>query len=163
MDIYTARPLEDVKPFTISDYVPGGMTALHDAIGRSIRATERAERSDDRVIVVIMTDGHENSSHEWNKRSILKLIEEKRADGWDFVYLGAGEESWAGAMDLGFEKNQVINYGKSAYDHTAAIQDVAMASSHVTRSARGSRASESYLAVSPTKARLEAKAKKAHR
>lgn len=158
-DVFSAKPLTDVKTFTSADYVPGGMTALHDAIGRTVRSTERAERNDDRVLVVVMTDGLENSSREWNKDTILSLIEEKRADGWEFVYLGAGEESWAGGKSLGFTQDQMISYGDlDAHDHKHAVQDVAFASSNVTRQARGSGASYAYLAASPEKTRLEKKA-----
>jgi hypothetical protein len=41
------------------------------------------------VLVTIITDGLENSSMEWNRISVQKLIEECKCLGWNFAYIGA--------------------------------------------------------------------------
>jgi hypothetical protein len=41
------------------------------------------------VLVTIITDGLENSSMEWNRISVQKLIEECKGLGWNFAYIGA--------------------------------------------------------------------------
>lgn len=140
---YVNRPLSETPSLTPEDYVPGGMTALYDAIAKSIRSAEVSVSSNDKVIVVIMTDGGENSSVEYNRYQgghdrILRLIQGKRGDGWDFVFLGAGEEAWQAGRDLGFVGQfapAAINYGKwDHHDHlvtyTALASSTADAHNH---------------------------------
>lgn len=87
-------------------YRPGGMTALFDAVGDSIKRTEEWVSANDwqrQIKVVVLTDGEENSSSKWHvknprqdndNRDIAGLIEWKRNEGWDFVFLGAGGTAW---------------------------------------------------------------------
>jgi hypothetical protein len=57
------------------------------------------------VIMVIMTDGYENSSTEDRDGSqVREFVKQREADGWNFFYLGANQDAWAtGAshFDLG--------------------------------------------------------------
>jgi uncharacterized protein YegL len=87
-------PIGDVKPLTEETYRPGGMTALYDAVGSAIKVLEEATRPNDRIIVVVTTDGEENSSRSFTQAQIKTMIEAKRELGWEFVYLGAGDAAW---------------------------------------------------------------------
>ena len=60
-----AIPLHSVRKLNNELYVPGGNTALNDAIGITVRKVEGDRPQVDKVITVIMTDGEENSSREW--------------------------------------------------------------------------------------------------
>lgn len=81
------------------DYVlhPRGGTALFDAIGVGYSKTVEdiealdPDKQPETVIFMIVTDGQENSSREHSTESIKKMIEDGRAKGWDFQFLGAGE------------------------------------------------------------------------
>lgn len=57
------------------------------------------------VIMVIMTDGYENSSREDpTGDKVRDFVKAREADGWNFFYLGANQDAWAtGAkqFDLG--------------------------------------------------------------
>jgi uncharacterized protein YegL len=88
-------PIADVKPLTEATYVPSGMTALYDAVGAAIKVLEEATRPDDRVIVVVTTDGEENNSRIFTQARIKEMLDAKRKLGWEFVYLGAGDAKWA--------------------------------------------------------------------
>lgn len=92
-----ARPV-DVPEIDSHNYQPSGGTALFDAIGTLITGPV-AEGG--KVLVVIHTDGHENSSREWRKHALVRLIESRKADGWTFVFLGAGVDTWRQGEDLG--------------------------------------------------------------
>ena len=66
-----SMPLQEVPQLTAATYTPGGSTALFDAIGRTIKETDRritalpdAEKPG-KVILAIFTDGEENSSQEY--------------------------------------------------------------------------------------------------
>jgi Mg-chelatase subunit ChlD len=87
--IHNGVDIKDVEEYTNKTYVPDGMTALFDAIGRGI--SEASVRGEDRkVLVAILTDGHENSSTEFNKNRLSEMINKYTAKGWEFIYLGVG-------------------------------------------------------------------------
>lgn len=124
--VYSDKSIEDVPDMTEDDFIPGGMTALRDGVGRAIMAAERTASPGDKVIVVIMTDGGENSSTEYSHEDILRHIEGKRKDKWEFVFLGAGEEAWNAGALLGIQASHTINYGvKDKQDHLRAFNYLA--------------------------------------
>jgi len=96
--VYQALPLEAVPPLVLE---PRGGTALHDAVAKAI-ITVRRDADPDHVIMVIITDGAENSSKEYEgeqgARKITGMISRRQAaDGWEFIYLGAGLQGIASA------------------------------------------------------------------
>lgn len=135
-------------------FVPRGMTALLDGVGEAIRRMEKFVRSGDNVAITIMTDGGENSSHEFTKDSVTKLMDEKREDGWEFNFLGAGPAAWGGASLLGISHTHVINYSGDAHDHSVAFAAAALSNVAKTRGM-----SSSYVESTPLlKSQLESKA-----
>ena len=115
---FAAIPGAEVRPIG-DDYSPGGMTALYDAVGRSVTKTQRyLERlGDDRpsdVIVVILTDGMENASRKWTARQVFDLITEAEDSGWQFVFLGANQDSWSVAQNMGIRKGAVVDWAPNA-------------------------------------------------
>lgn len=116
---FNGIPGAEVRPLGPSDYSPGGMTALLDAMGESIKATQRQLRRQGRdaptdVIVVVMTDGMENASTNWTRSAIFDLITECEQAGWQFIFLGANQESWAVARDMGMQRAAVVDF---AHEH----------------------------------------------
>jgi Mg-chelatase subunit ChlD len=110
---FAAIPGAEVRPLG-DDYSPGGMTALYDAVGRSTTKTQRylERQSDDRpsdVIVAILTDGMENASRKWTARRVFDLIIEAENTGWQFVFLGANQDSWAVPQGLGIRRGDVVD------------------------------------------------------
>jgi len=102
---FVGEPVEKVPDLDAQSYVPRGQTALHDAIGRTIHETEawvREHAWNDRVLILIITDGQENASREYDLRAVHALIERKEQDGWNFAYMGANQDSFAvgGAMGV---------------------------------------------------------------
>lgn len=88
--------------------VPRGMTALLDAMGRSINeAGDRLSKmSEDQrpglVVFVIVTDGQENASHEFTRNQIKGTIERQQKEyNWQFTFLGANQDAFAEAASLG--------------------------------------------------------------
>ncbi|MGW5477634.1 VWA domain-containing protein [Streptomyces sp. NPDC004008] len=119
--VYENTPLALVPDFTLQ---PRGMTALLDAVGRTV--TTLGEQladmpEDDRaseVIVVILTDGHENASREYTLTQIKDLItEQQTAYGWKFVFLGADQDAFAAAADIGIRRDTTLSYSS---EHTQA-------------------------------------------
>lgn len=86
---YNGVDISEVKPYTVATYIPEGMTALYDAVGKGIgEASRRGEKR--KVIVAILTDGHENSSHEVTKKQVSDMIAKYTEAGWAFIFLAAG-------------------------------------------------------------------------
>ena len=111
--------LADVPSLRETGYQPGGMTALFDAVAHTVLSTDerlRAEGCDhEKVMVVVMTDGLENSSTDYTARSLGDLI--RAYDGrpnWTFVYLGAAHATLADAQDmagmLAFERGNAMRW-----------------------------------------------------
>jgi uncharacterized protein YegL len=98
--LITSADLTDVPPLTDETYIPRGMTALLDAMGRTIDdlgkelAALPEEERPGQVIIVTLTDGYENSSHDYSHEKVAELIKQQReAYNWEFIFLGADVES----------------------------------------------------------------------
>jgi len=92
-----AAKLSDVPALDSKNYTPRGMTALLDAVGKTVAEFEAKVNleADDRVLLVIQTDGQENSSQEFTWDTIRELLEKRTADArWTVVYLGQGVNAW---------------------------------------------------------------------
>lgn len=126
--LHKGVPIQKVPQYKLK---PRGMTALLDAVGRAIIETgERLAKMKDQdrpglVVFVIMTDGHENSSVEFNKTQIKKMIGEQQDKyNWHFTFLGADQDAFAEAGKMGMDAAAAANFDKgkvfAAYHATSA-------------------------------------------
>ncbi len=104
---YEDKPLAEASRISRDSYQPRGGTPLYDAVGECVRRVNVKGRG---VIVVIITDGQENSSHEFTKDSIKALIKSKESEGWTFTFLGANIDSYAVGGGIGVPLHNVANY-----------------------------------------------------
>ena len=107
--LYDRTKISNVKKLTEKEYYVGGCTALYDAIGKTI--TELDRKHPEKVLFVITTDGMENASREYNKNNIKKLIESHK--NYEFIFLGAGIDSYSEGASIGIRKENISNYSKS--------------------------------------------------
>jgi hypothetical protein len=124
----------DVKraqPLTSATFVPRGNTALMDAIGRSIVDTgSRIERMPnherpEKVVMVIVTDGRENASKEYNQAKVHEMITHQRDKyAWEFVFLGANQDAIKAATNLGMAAGNAMSYAHNAAGSTKAFASV---------------------------------------
>lgn len=137
--------LQEVGPLSRESYKPNGGTNLYDAIGLTIERVSRQLEGQDtvpNVLVVIITDGEENASREYNLDAVKKLIQAKEQEGWTFVYLGANQDAWKVGASFGLAKGQTMSYSTDHMDSTMATLSAATATYRSTRSAlAGSNAS----------------------
>lgn len=90
-------PISKAMTLDGKSYEPRGGTPLYDAIGKTIRAAENQAGDKYKVIFMVLTDGQENSSHEWQLDGVKALIKEKEdKHHWTFTYVGIGVDAWAG-------------------------------------------------------------------
>lgn len=92
-----------IKDISAEDYTPRGGTPLYDAIGRGIDGLDKklAGAGTGKAILVIVTDGQENSSRRYNHAAISELIKARQAAGWLIVFLGAGLDAASQGLALG--------------------------------------------------------------
>ncbi len=115
------------------NYQPSALTPLFDAVGRAIRETDEQLENlpdDTEVILVILTDGEENSSTEFSLEAIKALIQEKLNAGWAVTYLGASEEAWQGGQALGVPLGSTMNFVGTPDSVQAAMRGNSMALSN---------------------------------
>lgn len=113
-------PLQEIRPITNKDYYARGNTALLDAVGRTINIigarlnTTPEEERPDKVIIVITTDGKENSSHEFSTAQIKEMITHQQEKySWNFIFLGANIDAVGEAGKLGIDPQFARKYTAS--------------------------------------------------
>ena len=93
-------PVAQVKELDENTYRPSCCTALYDAMGMSLNSLRVKVRKEDRVLVTVVTDGYENASSEYNGAAIKALVDELKAEGWVFAYIGANHDVEAVAATI---------------------------------------------------------------
>jgi len=127
-------------------YKPSGGTALLDAmgttidsVGRKLAAMPEAERPS-KVIFLIITDGHENSSHRYSAAQIKSMVEhQKDVYSWEFVFMGANIDAISAGTNLGISAHNTLNYAATAAG-TADLYKTVSESMSMYRSSNSSRA-----------------------
>lgn len=98
--LHDCVPCEEVKELTGYDYMPQCCTALYDAMGMSLTGLRSKVAEGDRVLVTVVTDGYENASREYSGVAIKNLVDELKAAGWVFAYIGANQDVEAVAATI---------------------------------------------------------------
>jgi uncharacterized protein YegL len=99
------------------DLRPRGYTPLYDAIcetidevGVRLKETKKETRPD-KVLFVIITDGHENASKKFRMEDVRKRVtHQKDVYKWEFVFLGANIDSYALGNQMGLSIGTMSNY-----------------------------------------------------
>jgi uncharacterized protein YegL len=109
--------ISGVSDISDKDYFVRGSTALLDAIGKTINKIgnvqkhTKPEMRADKVLVIITTDGMENSSIEYSYDQIKRMIEHQKTQyGWEFIFLGANIDALATAERFGIDASRAANY-----------------------------------------------------
>ena len=112
--------LQDIVPLTDKDYFVRGGTALYDAVALGIRKIANVQKQTrkqgraDKVIMVITTDGYENSSRETNAAMLHQMIDDCKKEDWEFLFLGADIDAQAAAGNIGIETHRAANFVKDS-------------------------------------------------
>lgn len=114
---YNGIDISDIPELNDRNYVPGGMTALIDAMGRTIDDVgNRLAKTPDylrpeKVIMVIITDGEENDSVEYTRDQVFSKIEHQtNIYKWEFMFLGANQDAIREAAKYGISSRNTLNY-----------------------------------------------------
>ena len=141
--IYLGKKLDEVKDI---DYKVGGMTKLWDGLGTAIDdvgkwlADMPEEERPSKNLIVVITDGGENSSTEYRLKDIKDRIREQTEKyNWSFIYLGNDLSDAKDADNLNFKfkgfttkkkfynNYDVISTGVTAYRCAADVATASLA------------------------------------
>lgn len=128
-EVYRNKPINEAQNFELH---PRNMTALYDAIGRTINNTGEElknlpeEEKPNKVIVVIVTDGMENASQEFSAKDIKEMMDhQKEKYSWQFIFICSHEDQIKDAeTNLGFSKGNVMSMGSSGNSVRAAYSNL---------------------------------------
>lgn len=120
------EPISDIDVIElIRDYRPRGGTALYDAIANTIARMDSGSSKNEKNLVIVMTDGHENSSQEYSlyqdgRKRLFQLIKRMEKKGnFTFVYLGANVDAYAEAGAIGISSGNTVSYSATHGSVTA--------------------------------------------
>lgn len=136
--LYEDRILDvkEVEELTSENYRPNGNTALNDAIVQSMVSFKLKENAmkpsqqPDKVLVIIVTDGEENSSREYPKSKIdevKKLITKRKTENWQFMFICSTEDAALTGEALGVSKGNVFQYTNDAVGNNIMYSTLSMA------------------------------------
>ena len=114
--IHDRFPVEIIEPLTEKEYYVRGCTALLDAVGTAIEKTDNVQKHlpethrAGKVIVVITTDGLENSSEHYTQEQVRRMIEDRKECGWEFLFLGANIDAGKEAEKIGIARKRSVTY-----------------------------------------------------
>jgi hypothetical protein len=112
---HVARRIAEVPDLAGSDFRPRGTTPLIDAAMETIAAIRASleGRADVKVVMAIQTDGHENASRRFRWEDLRREIAAREAEGWEFVFMGAGlgRDTYAMGARMGIAAEKTLSYG----------------------------------------------------
>jgi Mg-chelatase subunit ChlD len=105
----TETKAKDIRDLDVNTYRPNAYTPLHDAVGKMLQTMQQQAGAGDKVLIVVVTDGEENCSQEYDLAKIQQLIQQQEAAGWAFAYIGVSADAWAGGTRMGMKTGSVMN------------------------------------------------------
>ena len=109
----------NVRNLNNDTYRPDGSTSLFDAIGMTVQIIEneikqQLNNSNTTVVIVILTDGHENSSKIFNLSEIRQNISRLEETGkWTFSFIGATLDAADVADSMAIKRQNSFVFEKS--------------------------------------------------
>jgi Mg-chelatase subunit ChlD len=108
--VHFRAPVGEVPNLTPETFQPRHSTPLIDAAVITIRKARDVYKPQDKVVIMILTDGHENASIEHRMADLAALVKEATAWGWQFVFLGAGMDAYADAGRAGIRAAKTVSF-----------------------------------------------------
>lgn len=111
--MHSRVPLREVPKLTNKQYTVRGCTALFDAVGFAINSVNPKKKN---VILMIQTDGEENSSQEYTGDQVRQLVKAKEEMGWDVRFIGSDlsqKDAIRFSSVIGIDVGKTVVFNKS--------------------------------------------------
>lgn len=129
-------PLASAKKLNRDSYVPFGGTALNDAILRANAVLDF--KSPERAVVVIITDGEENSSREAQPGAAKTAILNMQSKDYRVVFLAANQDAFKTGANYGVRQDAISNFDFNKKGIQGAfLTSASLASNYATKGAVG--------------------------
>jgi uncharacterized protein YegL len=128
--------LNALEPFNEKTYTPRGTTALYDGIGNAIDdeldfLAEDPMNRVDKTLVVILTDGEENSSVIYHQQLIKRKIKEMEEEfSWKFIFLAANQDAVFTAQSFGISSGSALNFTADSDGVANVYHTISKATTH---------------------------------
>lgn len=118
--VYDRKKSKNVE----TDYklIPRGMTALYDAVGKTMTrvSKEVSSKAKSNKILMIVTDGVENASKEWNQSDVKKLLKRAEKVGWEIIYMASNINAKQTGQLMGVTLGKTMGYVNDNLGNMAA-------------------------------------------
>jgi len=122
------QAVSDVRRLTVRDYSPVGLTPLYDAVGVALAdvvgPTIGAGNSSQFGVVVVLSDGEENSSVQYSLSSARRVVAEAVSRGIEIRFYGMGPAAASEATLLGIPLSGTIQIDQTAAGLDEAFDDL---------------------------------------
>lgn len=130
-ELFFEEPVDKLDEIDKDSYYPNGLTPMLDAVGYTINKLKEStdyKADNHRYLIVIMSDGQENDSKEYNYSTIAKMIKSLQdTERWTFTYMGP-----MGELDKIEKKLHIPKGNISGYEIT--VDGAKDATAQITRS-----------------------------
>lgn len=133
-EVYRGKDVNEVEYLDENSYRPGGCTAMNDAIGTAIDNIGtwlngmKEEDKPEKNLIVIMTDGEENSSREYSIEKVKEMIKHQEDKyNWTFLYLGTDISDASYAKSYGFTNRAFTTKASASMDNVYTTLNASMA------------------------------------
>lgn len=116
--VYKNKSIKDVEKLNSETYFPAGTTSLCDAIGTTIKYADTQSGKGCDKIIVILTDGDDNTSKNYTRNHINDLISIKKKEGWQFVFLAANQDAINTATQYGIGNGAAMTFDQAHTEDT---------------------------------------------
>jgi hypothetical protein len=147
---YYGVPVDNAEWLSAVKYKPNGSTSLLDAIGTSVQILEQqqlleAPVFDTTFVVIILTDGYENSSTKFNKEDIRRTISRLQETGkWTFSFISATLDAVNIARDMDIRSANSYQFSKDGMKKEVWDKVSKSVRSYATRKRGGENLDELY-------------------
>lgn len=141
------QPPEEIKPLTLDDYKPDGMTAMYDSVALAAEMLAALpEASEAAFLILVISDGQENNSKRVSGPELKARLAELQATGrWTITYLGANVNLDQVAANMGIPRGNTMAYAASSAGMSAGGQRVNSGTrSYMRRRASGQSVTQSF-------------------
>lgn len=107
--------LSDISSVSNVSFRASGMTALNDAIGKTLNLlSEKRTNKEDKVLVNIYTDGEENDSRQFSPNDIEKLTDKYQKENFTITFIGTDRDVENVISAFKFDRSNTLKYDGSA-------------------------------------------------
>ena len=131
-DVKISCKNKPVSAYTGTEYNPGGMTALWDAVGVAITDKLNDNDRNRNVVMIVITDGQDNSSREFDRTKVKKLIHTvENKYNWNVQMIGANIDTCNEGTSVGMKRAKCMSFNQQkSGDLSEAMNTVSQACSY---------------------------------